>query len=67
MDTQIVASTDPDALLEEDEAAQFLRISVRTLQAWRLRSAGPPFVRLGRMIRYRRRNLLEFIEANTHR
>lgn len=40
-----------DALLTEDEAADSLRISVRTLQAWRLKAAGPPFVRVGRTIR----------------
>nr|WP_247298087.1 MULTISPECIES: helix-turn-helix domain-containing protein [unclassified Bradyrhizobium] len=56
---------DPDALIAEVQAADFLRISIRTLQAWRCRGAGPAFVRVGRAIRYRRRDLLAWIEVNT--
>jgi predicted DNA-binding transcriptional regulator AlpA len=54
-----------DALLIEDEAANLIRISVRTLQAWRLKSAGPPFVRAGRAIRYRRGDINAWIKLNT--
>jgi Helix-turn-helix domain len=56
---------DSDALLTEAEAADFLRLSVRTLQAWRIRIAGPAFVQVGRAVRYRRRDLIRWIEANT--
>lgn len=56
---------DPDALIAEVQAADFLRISIRTLQAWRCQGAGPAFVRVGRAIRYRRRDLLAWIEVNT--
>jgi hypothetical protein len=56
---------DADALLTEAEAADFLRLSVRTLQAWRIRIAGPAFVHVGRAVRYRRRDLITWIEANT--
>jgi len=58
-------TVDADALLMEAEAADFLRLSVRTLQAWRLRIAGPAFVQVGRAVRYRRRDLIAWIEANT--
>ena len=54
-----------DALLNEDEAAALLRISVRTLQAWRLKVAGPAFVRVGRAIRYRRGDIKAWIKLNT--
>jgi Helix-turn-helix domain len=57
--------TDPDALLVETHAAQLLNLSARTLQAWRLTSRGPAFVRAGRSVRYRRRDLLAWIDANT--
>jgi hypothetical protein len=56
---------DVDALLTEGEAADFLKLSVRTLQAWRLRVAGPAFIHVGRAIRYRRRDLINWVEANT--
>ena len=56
---------DNEALLNEVQAAQFLNLSIRTLQAWRLRSAGPRIVRAGRAIRYRRRDLIAWIDAHT--
>jgi hypothetical protein len=58
-------TVDADALLTEVEASDFLRLSVRTLQAWRLRVTGPAFVQVGRAVRYRRRDLIKWIEANT--
>jgi len=56
---------DPDALLNEAQASDFLNLSIRTLQAWRVKGAGPRFVRAGRAIRYRRSDLVAWIEANT--
>jgi excisionase family DNA binding protein len=40
-------------LLNETRAAEYLGLSVRTLQAWRVRGGGPVFVKLGRAVRYR--------------
>lgn len=53
-----------DDLLTESEAAQLRRQSVRTLQAERVRGGGCPFVKLGRSVRYRRRDVQMFIEGN---
>ncbi|MBR1216214.1 helix-turn-helix domain-containing protein [Bradyrhizobium sp. JYMT SZCCT0180] len=55
----------PTALLTEEQAAELLALSVRTLQAWRLRGAGPRYVRAGRAIRYQQIELVEWISANT--
>lgn len=41
-----------DRVLTEYEAAQLSRFSPRTLQAWRQRNSGPPFIRVGRSVRY---------------
>ena len=60
-----ISSTDPDTLLTEAQAADFLSISMRTLQAWRVRGGGPVFIRAGRAIRYRRRDLIEWIDSNS--
>lgn len=54
-----------DPLLDELQAAKLLNLSTRTLQAWRVSGAGPPFVRAGRAIRYRHSDLLSWISANT--
>lgn len=53
------------ALLTETQAADFLNNSVRTLQWWRGRKAGPAYVLVGRSVRYRRGDLLAWIEQNT--
>jgi len=60
---------DPDMLLSEVEAASLLGISHRTLQTWRLETtAGPPVVKLGgKLVKYRRRDLLAWMDANTVR
>jgi len=58
-------SLDPDALLVEIHAADLLKVSSRTLQAWRANRRGPPFIRAGRAIRYRRRDLIAWMDANT--
>ena len=60
-------SKDTDALLVEIHAAELLGLSTRTLQAWRSTNRGPAFVRAGRAIRYRRGDLLAWIEVNTIR
>jgi predicted DNA-binding transcriptional regulator AlpA len=38
--------------LKEKEAAERLNLSVRTLQSWRVRGIGPPFLKLGAAVRY---------------
>jgi hypothetical protein len=61
----VAGGYDQDALLTEVQAADLLSLSVRTLQAWRARAFGPPFVRAGRAVRYRRRDLFTWADANT--
>jgi hypothetical protein len=58
------AAQGADGLLTEGEAAQLRRQSVRTLQAERLRGVGCSYVKLGRSVRYRRADVMSFIEAN---
>ena len=53
-------------LLTEGEAADFLSLSNRTLQAWRVRGCGPKFVKVGRSVRYQVEDVQEFVSANVH-
>ncbi len=54
-----------DGLLTEAQAADYLKLSIRTLQAWRGRGAGPLFVRAGRAVRYTRQDLSDWIKKQT--
>lgn len=50
-------------LLDEEQAADYLGLSPRTLQNFRVRGGGPDYVKLGaRAVRYRLSDLDEFIE-----
>ncbi|MEN8893079.1 MAG: helix-turn-helix domain-containing protein [Planktotalea arctica] len=65
MSTQ-APTADPNNLMDEREAASMLCYSVRALQNWRHRGGGPKFIRVSaRSIRYRRRDLLEWIDSRT--
>ncbi len=58
--------TDLDRLMDEREAANLLCYSIRALQNWRYRGGGPLFVKVsGRSVRYRRRDLLAWIDERT--
>ena len=51
-------------LLTEAQAAKLLALSPRTLQAWRLRGAGPKVIKFGGLrgaVRYRREDLAAFV------
>jgi len=54
--------TPTDELINEYEAARLRGQSVRTLQAERVKGGGCPFVKLGRSVRYRRSDILRYIE-----
>jgi Helix-turn-helix domain len=58
-------AADPDAALNENQAAEFLGVSVRTLQAWRVRGGGPHYCKIGRAVRYQRGELVSFQKAHT--
>ncbi|MCZ8259280.1 MAG: helix-turn-helix domain-containing protein, partial [Beijerinckiaceae bacterium] len=52
-------------IFDETEAAQFLRVSTRTLQSWRVSGRGPEFIKVGRVIRYRRQTLEMWLDLRT--
>ena len=49
--------------IDEDVAAPFVGVKPTTLQAWRQRGVGPPYIRVSlRCVRYRRIDLREWAE-----
>lgn len=54
-------------MIRTEQAAQILDVKKSTLESWRCRGGGPPFIRYGRAIRYREADLQEFIESRVRR
>jgi predicted DNA-binding transcriptional regulator AlpA len=52
-----------DRLLGNLDAADFLGVKPQTLDAWRLRGCGPQFFKVGRLIKYRESDLLDWLET----
>lgn len=57
-------------LLTPQQVAEILQVNVRTLEAWRARSAGPKWARLGTgsraPVRYKREDVDAFTASNNH-
>jgi hypothetical protein len=53
-----------DEVVNEHEAAKFLKKSVQTLRNDRCSRKGPAYLKLGRSVRYRVSDLLDYIERN---
>lgn len=49
------------AYLDTRQASELTGISTVTLERWRVDGAGPPYVKLGRLVKYRRQDLDEFM------
>ena len=54
-----------EKLLDEKEVANSYGLSVRTLQAWRIKGGGPVFCKLGSRVKYRPSDLEDFLRART--
>ena len=54
-----------DALLTIEDAAQVLAVTPRFLDKSRWAGTGPRYVKLGKLIRYRREDLNTWIAANS--
>lgn len=63
-DTQTDAPTSSSGeFLSENQLANFLCQSVRTIQKWRVSGFGPPFYKFGRSVRYHRSEVTDWIET----
>ena len=55
-----------DILLSPKEVSDVIRVKTSTLAAWRCNKQGPQYVRVGRLIFYKKSAIDEFISSNTH-
>ncbi len=49
-------------LLDQNDVAEILHVSPKTLEYYRYKGMGPRFVKLGKLIRYRETDVFEYIE-----
>jgi hypothetical protein len=65
-----MATVDLDDLLSNEQTATLLGIKSNTLEIWRHKGKGPPFIKLGdhpaSPIRYQRSRVMAWIEAHVH-
>lgn len=54
-------------LLTESELSERMKVAVATLRRWRWSGGGPPFVRVGRCVRYDPAHVRAWLDARTHR
>jgi excisionase family DNA binding protein len=50
-------------LMTPEEVSDYLTVPLGTLANWRYQGRGPAFVRLGKHVRYRARDLTDWIET----
>ena len=56
--------TDEDSqIMTGQQVAELLQVSPRTLEEWRQTRTGPPYRRMGRHVRYLRREVLTWFEG----
>jgi excisionase family DNA binding protein len=52
-------------LFDERQLCTLLDISPITATKWRAKAKGPPFIKVGRLVRYRRSDVDAWLRANT--
>ncbi|MER7795907.1 helix-turn-helix domain-containing protein [Microbacterium sp. NPDC096154] len=50
---------------DEDDVSAIFRVSVRTVQGWRIKGGGPAYVKIGDQVRYRLGALLDYLDERT--
>ena len=54
----------PVEYLDNARAAAFLELQPKTLEIWRTRREGPPFLKIGKIVRYAITDLRAYMEAH---
>ena len=62
---RVVVRLTPDGRLSRNDAAAYLGLQPKTLAMWALRAYGPPTLRVGNRVFYRKTDLDEFIGSGS--
>ena len=52
-----------DLLFDEAQAAQIIDVTDKCMQAWRCRGGGPAYLKIGRLVRYRKSDINAWLES----
>ncbi|HEY0248781.1 MAG TPA: helix-turn-helix domain-containing protein [Gryllotalpicola sp.] len=52
--------------LTSRQVAELLRVPLRTVEDWRLTCTGPPWLKLGRHVRYEQSEILAWVGEHRH-
>ena len=63
----VIRNQSPDPLFTPYEASEYLGVSQDTLSVWRcVGRYNIPFIKVGRLVKYRKSSLDAFLESRTH-
>jgi len=54
-----------EVLIDQVRLSKMLGISTKTAEAWRSRRGGPPYIKVGSLVRYRVSDVMRWIERRT--
>lgn len=60
----IQAHTNTRSVMTVQQAANYLGLAVSTLNKWRCYGDGPLFIKMGRSVRYRIKDLNDYVEGS---
>lgn len=63
--SQTVDITQTDPLLRQEAVAEYIDVSMATLEKWRKTGRGPAHIRVGRLVRYRQSDLDRWLREQT--
>ena len=52
-------------VLTEFEVSEYLRLSIHTLRKWRQTDQGFPYVKMGKFVRYQRKDIETYMDDKT--
>jgi hypothetical protein len=58
------ATAPPAAVMSTEELARFLRCSTQMLEILRCKGGGPPYAKIGKLVRYRAESVLAWLAAH---
>jgi predicted DNA-binding transcriptional regulator AlpA len=63
---RLVLTINPDEMISAKAAAAVIQVKPATLTAWRNQKRGPAYLKVGRLVFYRRQDIGEWLAAQRH-